>query len=216
MGSGNCSFWAPGVFDLDDEGVAVVVDATAAPEEKIILAMQGCPTQAIRLTRDGAPISSLTLVSGSGSIRTMSIGVSEEHGELARGARRWAEAHCPPSEPRSWLDGQGPMRPRFWAALSALGWLGLHLDADHGGEGYGVDEMVVVLEELGRVCAPGPFLPTVLAAAMLEAGGATGELADILAGRRTAAVAFAGSRQVLAGGSPDLILVAGADDTWWV
>lgn len=56
MGSGNCSFWAPGVFDLDDEGVAVVVDAAAAPEEKIILAMQGCPTQAIRLTRDGAPM----------------------------------------------------------------------------------------------------------------------------------------------------------------
>jgi ferredoxin len=53
MGSGNCSFWAPGVFDLDDEGVAVVIDAAAAPEEKIILAAQGCPTQAIRLTRDG-------------------------------------------------------------------------------------------------------------------------------------------------------------------
>ena len=53
MGSGNCSFWANGVFDLDDEGIAVVVDATACPEEKIVLAMQGCPTQAIALTRDG-------------------------------------------------------------------------------------------------------------------------------------------------------------------
>ena len=56
MGSGTCSFWAAGVFDLDDEGVAVVIDATAAPEEKIILAAQGCPTQAIKLTRDGNPI----------------------------------------------------------------------------------------------------------------------------------------------------------------
>jgi ferredoxin len=56
MGSGNCSFWAPGVFDLDDEGVAVVIDSTAAPEEKIILAAQGCPTQAIKLKRDGQPI----------------------------------------------------------------------------------------------------------------------------------------------------------------
>jgi ferredoxin len=56
MGSGNCSFWAPGVFDLDDEGVAVVIDTTAASEEKIILAAQGCPTQAIRLTRDGQPV----------------------------------------------------------------------------------------------------------------------------------------------------------------
>ena len=30
MGSGNCSFWAPGVFDLDDEGIAVVLDADRA------------------------------------------------------------------------------------------------------------------------------------------------------------------------------------------
>ena len=51
MGSGNCQFWAPGVFDLDDDGIAIVVDPEAQPEEKIILAAQGCPTQAIRVFR---------------------------------------------------------------------------------------------------------------------------------------------------------------------
>ena len=56
MGSGNCSFWADGVFDLDDEGIAVVVDPTACPDDKIVLAMQGCPTQAISVTRDGEPV----------------------------------------------------------------------------------------------------------------------------------------------------------------
>jgi ferredoxin len=53
MGSGNCSFWAPGVFDLDDDGIAILVDIDAAPEEKIVLAAQGCPTQAITLVKDG-------------------------------------------------------------------------------------------------------------------------------------------------------------------
>jgi ferredoxin len=56
MGSGNCSFWAPGVFDLDDEGIAIVVDPTAAPEDEIILAGQGCPTQAISIIKDGEKI----------------------------------------------------------------------------------------------------------------------------------------------------------------
>ncbi len=51
MGSGNCSFWAPGVFDLDDDGVAFVTDAEGEPEDKIILAAQGCPTQAISVFR---------------------------------------------------------------------------------------------------------------------------------------------------------------------
>jgi ferredoxin len=51
MGSGNCLFWAPGVFDLDDEGIAIVVDPAGAPEDKIALAVDGCPTRAITLVR---------------------------------------------------------------------------------------------------------------------------------------------------------------------
>jgi len=51
MGSGNCSFWAPGVFDLDDDGIAIVLDPAAQPDDKIVLAAQGCPTQAIAVLR---------------------------------------------------------------------------------------------------------------------------------------------------------------------
>jgi ferredoxin len=56
MGSGNCSFWAPATFDLDDEGVAIVVDAEGDDEDKVVLAAQGCPTQAIEVLRDGEKI----------------------------------------------------------------------------------------------------------------------------------------------------------------
>jgi ferredoxin len=56
MGSGTCSFWARGVFDLDDDGIAFVVDPTAQPDDKIVLAAQGCPTQAISVFRDGEKI----------------------------------------------------------------------------------------------------------------------------------------------------------------
>jgi ferredoxin len=47
VGSGNCAFWAPGVFDLDDEGTAVVLDPEAADAEHVQAAVRGCPTQAI-------------------------------------------------------------------------------------------------------------------------------------------------------------------------
>jgi ferredoxin len=56
MGSGNCSYWASAAFDLDDEGLAVVVDAAGETEERIVLAAQGCPTQSIIVTRDGKPL----------------------------------------------------------------------------------------------------------------------------------------------------------------
>ena len=56
MGSGNCAFWAPGVFDLDEEGIAIVVDPATQDDEKVVLAAQGCPTQAITVLRDGEKI----------------------------------------------------------------------------------------------------------------------------------------------------------------
>jgi ferredoxin len=50
MGSGNCLFWAPGVFELSDDGIAFVVDPTAATERQIMQAVEGCPTQAIAVS----------------------------------------------------------------------------------------------------------------------------------------------------------------------
>jgi ferredoxin len=52
MGSGNCEFWAPGVFKVGDDGVAVVLDPAGAPEDRIVLAAEGCPTSAILLVRE--------------------------------------------------------------------------------------------------------------------------------------------------------------------
>ncbi len=48
MGSGNCLYWAPEVFDLDEDGVAVVCGDVAGHEEQVRSAAQNCPTRAIR------------------------------------------------------------------------------------------------------------------------------------------------------------------------
>jgi ferredoxin len=57
MGSGNCVFWAPGTFDLSDDGHAVVLDAAATEETRLRSAAQGCPVGAISLWRNGAEVS---------------------------------------------------------------------------------------------------------------------------------------------------------------
>ncbi len=53
IGSGNCSNIAPASFDLDDEGIAIVLDPDAEPEEKVVEAGRACPTDSISVTRDG-------------------------------------------------------------------------------------------------------------------------------------------------------------------
>ena len=50
MGSGNCVFQAPGVFALDDDGIAVVLDPAAAPEESVRIAAARCPSKAITVS----------------------------------------------------------------------------------------------------------------------------------------------------------------------
>ena len=43
--------------------------------------------------------------------------------------------------------------------MAAQGWLGLHIPEADGGQGFGVSELAVVLEELGHALFPAPFFP---------------------------------------------------------
>jgi len=55
VGSGNCLYWAPGTFDLGDDGVSVVVDPEGDDEERIRVAAEGCPTRAITVENRTGP-----------------------------------------------------------------------------------------------------------------------------------------------------------------
>jgi ferredoxin len=49
IGSGNCSFYAPNTFDLDDELKSVVVDPDGDDPADVRAAVEGCPVNAISL-----------------------------------------------------------------------------------------------------------------------------------------------------------------------
>lgn len=169
----------------------------------------------------------------------MPIGITEEHEELRQVVRRWAEAECPPRVPRALLDAAAEEQPAFWGSLVDAEWLGLHLPEEHGGLGYGLPELVVVLEELGHAAAPGPFLASALAGAVLAAAGgpaAAALLPDLAAGAFIGAVALGAPieatrvgddlrvsgtlRPVLSGHLADYVLVpaqlAGRPELWCV
>jgi ferredoxin len=49
MGSGNCAFHAPNTFDIDDALKVVVLDPEGDPDDKLRNAVEGCPTNALRI-----------------------------------------------------------------------------------------------------------------------------------------------------------------------
>ncbi|BBZ59280.1 acyl-CoA dehydrogenase FadE22 [Mycolicibacterium monacense] len=55
----------------------------------------------------------------------------------------------------------------LWKEIVSTGWLGLHVDEQFGGQGYGLPELTIVAEQLGRAAIGGPFLPTVAASAVI-------------------------------------------------
>jgi 3-oxochol-4-en-24-oyl-CoA dehydrogenase len=102
---------------------------------------------------------------------TMSIAIADEHRELARTVADFLSARGARAANRALLEAPADGLPAFWAELGKLGWLGLHLPEEYGGSGFGLPELVVVAEQMGRAIAPGPFVPTVTASAVLAAIG---------------------------------------------
>jgi len=123
----------------------------------------------------------------------MPIGISDDHQELHRAVRGWAERHCAPAVPRAMLDATSETLPAFWQELAGQGWMGIHVAEEHAGEGATLLELAIVLEEFGRVGAPGPFLGHALAAAVLQRAYDRGDAtaAEFLGG--LAAVGFVGT-----------------------
>ncbi len=112
----------------------------------------------------------------------MAIGLRDEHEELRASLQRWIESRCPPAVTRAALDADVDSLPPFWSDLGAQGFLGIHLPEEHGGQGAGMMELAVVVEELGRAAAPGPWSTTAVVGAVVAGCGSPAQAKEILPG----------------------------------
>jgi alkylation response protein AidB-like acyl-CoA dehydrogenase len=101
----------------------------------------------------------------------MHLEFTDEQLELRESARATLAKECPPGLVRDVAVGDEGA-PAFHSQLTWLGWPALTIDVDLGGLGRGFVELAVLLEELGRAAAPGPFLVTMtqFVPAVREAG----------------------------------------------
>jgi len=158
----------------------------------------------------------------------MSIAITEDHRALASTASDFLAKRDVRAAARDLLEAPTEEMPDFWKEVVDLGWLGLHIPEDLGGSGYGLEELVVVVEELGRALTPGPFVPSVIASAVIAAAGDDAAKAKYLPGladgSTTGAVALGGSVEVagdkasgdagtvLGGNLAKVLLVRAGDD----
>src|SRR5205814_3537259 len=98
--------------------------------------------------------------------------LSEDQALLRSSTRDFLSSEWPMEKSRRIMEHEPRgFEPAAWRHLAEMGYLGLVVPPDAGGQGLGAIELAVVCEEMGRACFPGPFLDAMLAAALLTRAG---------------------------------------------
>jgi len=88
--------------------------------------------------------------------------LSEEQEILRKSARDFLTEKCPKSLVREMEKDEKGYSPQLWQEIADLGWIGLVFPEEYDGGDMTFLDLAVLLEEMGRVCFPGPFFSTVV------------------------------------------------------
>jgi len=116
---------------------------------------------------------------------------SDDQDALRDGVRSFLAAEAAGAYVRAMAEDPRGFTDEFWDQVAGLGWTGLLVPEAHGGLGLGLVDMVVVMEEMGRLPLPGPyFASAVLATLAARAVGAVELLAPLASGALRGTVAL--------------------------
>jgi alkylation response protein AidB-like acyl-CoA dehydrogenase len=115
---------------------------------------------------------------------SMKFSFTEEQTEFRGVLRRFLEAKSPATEVRKQMATDAGFDPAFWRALSQdIGLTALHIPEEYGGAGFGVTELAIACEEMGRALACAPFFASgVMAASAIVHAGTAEQKAALLPG----------------------------------
>jgi alkylation response protein AidB-like acyl-CoA dehydrogenase len=125
----------------------------------------------------------------------MDFDFTQEQVMLRNLAREFLSRESTPRAVRTLMEDQNGFSDATWQQMSEMGLPGLAIDPGYGGQGLGMVELALVLDEMGRAAYPGPFFATaVLAASAIAAGGQPNQMArflpDLAQGRTKATLAL--------------------------
>src|SRR3954449_7281341 len=100
----------------------------------------------------------------------MNFDLSDDQQEIKRTARELLASRSTMERVRTAAEA-GRYDDDLFKEIAELGWPGIAIAEDNGGQGLGMVELAVLLEELGYACAVTPFLGSVLASLVIEHAG---------------------------------------------
>ena len=92
----------------------------------------------------------------------MDFGLTELQEMLKTSARDFLKNNCPKNLVKQMAKDIKGYTPELWKMMGEMGWMGLIVPEKYGGAGGSFLDLIVLLEEMGRACLPGPFFSTVV------------------------------------------------------
>ena len=92
----------------------------------------------------------------------MDLSLTEQQEMLRRTARDFLAGNCTKDYVRRMEEDEKGYSRELWEQMTQLGWMGLVFPEEYGGSGLGFLDLVLLLEEMGGACSPGPFFSTVV------------------------------------------------------
>jgi alkylation response protein AidB-like acyl-CoA dehydrogenase len=142
--------------------------------------------------------------------------LSEDQQEIKRTAKDLLGQRSTWEKVRTHAE-EGRYDDALWEELCSLGWPGIAVSEEHGGQGLGVVELATLLEELGYACAVVPFLGTALAGLAIEHAGSEEQksswLPRLASGEARGALATPGALSPDAAGADVVVLIDGESAT---
>src|SRR5712691_230962 len=113
----------------------------------------------------------------------MDLTLTDSQEMLKQAARSFIQREGPKDLIVSLEQAGSALVPDLWRKACELGWLGLLIPAEHGGQESSLSDAAVLYEEMGRGPLPGPFFSSgVLGALLLLEGGTPEQRRAILPG----------------------------------
>jgi alkylation response protein AidB-like acyl-CoA dehydrogenase len=123
----------------------------------------------------------------------MDFGFNDEQGAIKDTAREMLSKRSPLAKVREAAESRS-YDDALWSEIRNLGWPGITIAEEHGGQGLGMVELAILCEELGYACAPSPFLSNASAGLFISHAGSDEQkerwLPGIASGEERGAAAF--------------------------
>jgi alkylation response protein AidB-like acyl-CoA dehydrogenase len=97
--------------------------------------------------------------------------LNDEQRQIKETAHEFLTARYKSDRVRELIETEHGFEQSDWEEMAGLGWPGLALPEEWGGQGLGAVELAVVFEEMGYTIAPSPLLSTTVAGLALTENG---------------------------------------------